>query len=59
MIEKLTDEQKVQEHIMLGLRCKYGIDENFLLAYGYDIEKNENVKKSFFTKIKEWFVKLW
>ena len=23
------------------------------------IEKNENIKKSFFAKIKEWFVKLW
>ena len=40
--EVLTDKQKVEEHIMLGLRCRNGIDKNFIKSFGYDIEKNKN-----------------
>ena len=41
--EKLTTEQKIEEHIMLGLRCKNGINISYLKELGYDIEKNENL----------------
>ena len=40
--EVLTDLQKIEEHIMLGLRCKCGVNINFLKTFGYDIEKNAN-----------------
>lgn len=39
--EVLSNGQKIEEHIMLGLRCKNGIDISFLRSLGYDIEKNE------------------
>ena len=39
--ETLSTEQKIEEHIMLGLRCKKGISKKFLLNLGYDILKNE------------------
>lgn len=39
--EILTERQKMEEHIMLGLRCKAGISKEFLKKYGYDIEKSE------------------
>lgn len=38
--ETLTKEQKIEEHIMLGLRCNRGVDKKFLLDLGYDIDKN-------------------
>lgn len=41
MCEKLTDAQKIEEHIMLGLRCNKGINKRFLSKLGYDIEGNE------------------
>jgi len=40
--EVLTNQQKIEEHIMLGLRCKAGINKEFLKKNGYLIEKNEN-----------------
>jgi len=43
MQEKLTDEQKIEEHIMLGLRCNQGVDKEYLSRLGYDITKNENL----------------
>lgn len=39
--EILTNNQKIEEHIMLGLRCKAGIDKEFLDKMGYNIEENE------------------
>ena len=39
--EVLSNGQKIEEHIMLGLRCKNGIDIDYLLSLGYDIRKNE------------------
>lgn len=39
--EVLTKEQLIEEHIMLGLRCKNGIDIKFLKDLNYDIEKNQ------------------
>ncbi len=41
-IEKLTEKELIEEHIMLRLRCKLGIDKNYLLSKGYDITKNIN-----------------
>lgn len=43
--EKLTNEELIEEHIMLGLRCKYGVDKNYLQSLGYNIEKNNNFKE--------------
>ena len=40
--EVLTENQLLEEHIMLGLRCKNGISKEFLLKKDYDIKKNEN-----------------
>lgn len=40
--EKITKEKRIEEHIMLGLRCKAGISKRYLINNGYDIEKNEN-----------------
>lgn len=40
--EILTENQKIEEHIMLGLRCKVGISKNFLKKHGYKIDENEN-----------------
>ena len=42
--EILTDKQKIEEHIMLGLRCKAGISKSFLKSYGYQLDNNENFK---------------
>ncbi len=43
--ETLTNRQKVEEIIMLGLRCYEGIDKRELLRYDYNIEENEDYKK--------------
>lgn len=45
MRELLTKQQKIEEHIMLGLRCKKGIDKKYLKSLGYDIEKNNYLKE--------------
>ena len=42
--EKLTDKQKIEEHIMLGLRCNLGIDTKYLERLNYNILDNENFK---------------
>ena len=42
--EKLSPEQQIEEHIMLGLRCKNGVSIQFLKSLGYDITQNENLK---------------
>lgn len=39
--ESLTNDQKIEEHIMLGLRCNRGINTRFLKNLGYDIEQND------------------
>lgn len=41
--EKLSKEELIEEHIMLGLRCKYGVDIEYLKNLGYNIEENENL----------------
>ena len=38
--EVLTEDQKIEEHIMLGLRCYYGIDKTYLKSLGYNIEES-------------------
>lgn len=40
--ENLTNTQKIEEHIMLGLRCKAGVSKDYLKSKGYEIENNEN-----------------
>ncbi len=40
--EKLTREQLITEHIMLGLRCNSGISKTHLASLDYDIEKCED-----------------
>lgn len=44
--EALTKQQQIEEHIMLGLRTKYGVCINTLNALGYDIlnQKKEIIK---------------
>lgn len=42
--EKLTDKQKIEEHIMLGLRCDLGIDTKYLEKLNYHIKDNESSK---------------
>ncbi len=39
MKEELTKEQRITEHIMLGLRCNSGVNKQYLVTLGYDIEK--------------------
>ena len=42
--ERLTVEQKIEEHIMLGLRCYKGASVSHLKSLGYDIMQNPNVQ---------------
>ena len=49
--EQLSARQLQEEHIMLGLRCKYGVDKKYLLGLGYDISKNENLPELLDKKI--------
>lgn len=42
--EYLTDKQKIEEHIMLGLRCDMGIDIKYLEKLNFYIKENENYK---------------
>ena len=46
-IEELSNEQKVEEMIMLGLRCSSGVDINELKKLGFDIinEKYQEIKQ--------------
>lgn len=39
--ENLTTEETLEEMIMLGLRCRLGVNVESLLKLGYDITKNE------------------
>ncbi len=41
MSEKLTQNQLITEHIMLGFRCNLGVDKNYLKSLEFDIEKSE------------------
>lgn len=41
--ENLTTSQLIEEHIMLGLRCKNGIDLNYLKNLNYDLENNKTL----------------
>ena len=45
LYEKLSDNQKIEEIIMLGLRCRLGIDNLKLKGLGYDITQNKDFKK--------------
>ena len=59
--EVLTIQQKIEEHIMLGLRCSAGISREVLNKYGYQIDKNENFsdfKKKGIIVEKEGMIKL-
>ena len=40
--EDITTQVKIEEHIMLGLRCYKGIKIDFLKTNGYDITQNKN-----------------
>lgn len=40
--EKLTEGQKLEEHIMLGLRCRAGISKIVMKSFGYDILTNQD-----------------
>lgn len=40
-VEELTIDQQAEEMIMLGLRCKLGVDLKQLEKLGYDIKRNE------------------
>ncbi len=42
--ENLGNKEKIEEHIMLGLRCKIGVDKKYLMQLGYDIDKNNSLK---------------
>ena len=42
--EVLSDAQKLEEHIMLGLRCRAGISKIVMKSLGCDITANENYK---------------
>ena len=39
--ENLENNQLIEEHIMLGLRCNKGIDKIYLRSLGYDLDKND------------------
>lgn len=41
--EILSVEDKIQETVMLGLRCKLGFSKEELLKLGYDIDKNDKL----------------
>lgn len=43
-VEFLGYREKIEEKIMLGLRCYLGFDREELKSFGYDIEQNENFK---------------
>ena len=40
--EVLTQEQLIEEHIMLGLRCNKGVDIDYLKNLNYNIEENSS-----------------
>ena len=42
--EHLTDKEKIEEIIMLGLRCKIGVNLDKILSMGYDLQENEYYK---------------
>ncbi len=42
--EQLTENEKIEEIIMLGLRCKLGVDLNKIKAMGYDLQRNQYYK---------------
>ena len=42
-IEAINDQQRLEEHIMLGLRCKAGISKIVMKTLGYDITTNSNL----------------
>ena len=44
-LEVLDKNQKLEEHIMLGLRCKAGISKIVMKSMGYDIAGNENFQE--------------
>ena len=44
LCEKLSDSQRIEELIMLGLRCRLGVDNDKLKQFGYDLTQNEYFK---------------
>ena len=45
LYEKIDNRERIEELIMLGLRCKFGFDFNEIIKLGYDIFLNDNFKK--------------
>ena len=43
--EKLSVDELIEEHIMLGLRCNRGVDLNYLNKLGYNLENNKNLEE--------------
>ncbi len=43
--EKLTIKELIEEHVMLGFRCRNGIDIKYLEKLGYNIEENKDIDK--------------
>ena len=43
--EKIDKSEKIEELIMLGLRCKFGFDYKEIIELGYDIFSNDYFKK--------------
>lgn len=44
-IETLSQKEQIEEVIMLGLRCKLGVDLDQIKKMGYDLQRNEYYKK--------------
>lgn len=44
-IEVLKNKDKIEEKIMLGLRCKLGFSKSELSILGYNVKKNSNFEK--------------
>ncbi len=49
--EKITPDKKIEEHLMLGLRCSEGISKTKLVLLGYDITKNRYLKALIANKV--------
>ena len=43
-VENLSEKEEIEEIIMLGLRCKLGVDLKTLKKMGYNIEDNQSFK---------------
>lgn len=43
LFEKLGNTELIEEHVMLGLRCKMGISKSYIASLGFDLSKNKNL----------------